>query len=41
MAKDAGCYRVQLTSNSVRERAHAFYRSLGYAQSHQGFRKAL
>ncbi len=40
-ARDAGCFRVQLTSNNARTRAHAFYERLGFARSHQGMKLAL
>lgn len=40
-AKARGACRVQLTSNKVRVDAHRFYRTLGYAQSHEGFSKRL
>lgn len=30
MAKEAGCYKLVLSSNQKRERAHAFYESLGF-----------
>jgi ribosomal protein S18 acetylase RimI-like enzyme len=36
-----GASSIELTSNSDREAAHRFYRRLGYAQSHAGFRKTL
>ncbi|MFI6393420.1 GNAT family N-acetyltransferase [Nonomuraea sp. NPDC050547] len=36
-----GCVMVQLTSDKQREEAHRFYRSLGYAQSHEGFKLPL
>nr|WP_246268704.1 GNAT family N-acetyltransferase [Nonomuraea typhae] len=36
-----GCVMVQLTSDKQREDAHRFYTSLGYAQSHEGFKLAL
>lgn len=32
---------VQLTSNRVRIRAHAFYERLGYEASHVGMKKQL
>jgi len=32
VASDSGCYKVVLSSNLVRENAHAFYRSLGFEQ---------
>jgi GNAT superfamily N-acetyltransferase len=40
-ARALGCYRVQLTSNTVREDAHRFYESLGFAPSHVGFKLSL
>lgn len=38
-ARDAGCYKIMLTSDKRRRRAHKFYRSLGFEASAQGFRK--
>src|SRR4030042_11278 len=38
LAKEAGCYKVMLTSDKRRERAHEFYRSLGFEASAFGFR---
>jgi GNAT superfamily N-acetyltransferase len=32
IAREAGCYKVMLSSNLVRERAHQFYESLGFKQ---------
>jgi GNAT superfamily N-acetyltransferase len=40
-ARDLGCYRVQLTSNQVRNDAHRFYERLGFTSSHLGFKLAL
>jgi hypothetical protein len=31
-AKESGCYKLALSSNSARTGAHDFYRSLGFAQ---------
>jgi len=31
-ARDAGCYKLALSSNVCRKDAHAFYESLGFAQ---------
>lgn len=31
-AREAGCYKLALSSNAKRESAHAFYRSLGFQQ---------
>jgi len=32
LAAEAGCYKVTLSSNVKRDRAHGFYRSLGFDQ---------
>lgn len=40
-AKKAGCRLVQLTSDKRRKRAHAFYERLGFANSHEGFKREL
>lgn len=40
-AREAGVTLVQLTSNNKREAAHRFYRRLGFAQSHAGFKMKL
>ena len=37
-AREAGCYKIMLTSDIRRERAHQFYRSLGFEASAEGFR---
>jgi GNAT superfamily N-acetyltransferase len=37
-ARRRGCFRMQLTSNKSRVDAHRFYRGLGFAQSHEGFK---
>jgi GNAT superfamily N-acetyltransferase len=39
LARDRGCYRVQLTSRNVRDDAHRFYLANGYDQTSQGFKK--
>lgn len=36
-----GCVLAQLTSDKQRPDAHRFYRSLGYMQSHEGFKLPL
>jgi GNAT superfamily N-acetyltransferase len=38
LAKEAGCYKIMLTSDLRRERAHKFYESLGFEDSAAGFR---
>jgi GNAT superfamily N-acetyltransferase len=37
-AKEAGCYKIMLTSDKRREQAHEFYKSLGFEASAHGFR---
>lgn len=37
-AREAGCYKISLTSNITRLRAHRFYQSLGFKASARGFR---
>lgn len=37
LSREAGCYKLVLTSNLTREAAHAFYRRLGWRQTHAGF----
>jgi GNAT superfamily N-acetyltransferase len=39
LARERGCYRVQLTSRTVRVDAHRFYLANGYDQTSQGFKK--
>ncbi len=39
--RERGCALAQLTSDKARTDAHLFYRSLGYAQSHEGFKLPL
>jgi GNAT superfamily N-acetyltransferase len=36
-AREAGCYKLALSSNQKRERAHAFYESLGFARHGYSF----
>jgi GNAT superfamily N-acetyltransferase len=38
LARQAGCYRVGLTSNQRRLDAHRFYERLGFQPTHQGFK---
>ena len=40
-ARALGCYRVQLTSNTLRGDAHRFYERQGFVPSHVGFKLAL
>jgi GNAT superfamily N-acetyltransferase len=37
-AKEAGCYKIMLTSDKRRTEAHEFYESLGFEASAHGFR---
>ncbi|WAM19182.1 GNAT family N-acetyltransferase [Rhodococcus sp. JS3073] len=39
--RERGCVLAQLTSGKERADAHRFYRALGYAQSHEGFKLGL
>jgi GNAT superfamily N-acetyltransferase len=39
LARERGCYRLQLTSRNVRLDAHRFYLANGYDQTSQGFKK--
>jgi GNAT superfamily N-acetyltransferase len=39
IARERGCYRMQLTSRNVREDAHRFYVANGWDQTSQGFKK--
>jgi GNAT superfamily N-acetyltransferase len=41
LARELGCYRVQLTSNVARPEAHRFYVRLGFEPSHRGFKLKL
>ncbi len=36
-----GAYRIQLTTNKVRKRAHRFYERLGFVASHEGMKLVL
>ena len=40
-ARERGCYKLALSSNAARERAHAFYRSLGFEQHGLSFHVQL
>ena len=40
-ARNCGAGLMQFSSNAIRNRAHAFYRKLGYEPSHVGFKKHL
>ena len=40
-SREAGCYKIMLTSDRRREQAHDFYRSLGFEASAHGFRLYL
>ncbi len=37
-AKEAGCYKIMLTSDKRRERAHKFYKANGFNAEAEGFR---
>ena len=37
-ARAAGCYKLMLSSNAKRERAHAFYEALGFTRHGYSFR---
>jgi GNAT superfamily N-acetyltransferase len=41
VAREAGCYRVSLTSNKRRLDAHRFYERLGFQRTHEAFRLDL
>ena len=41
VARDWGCYRVQLTSNKVRADAHRFYERAGFVATHAGLKLVL
>ena len=40
-ARALGAATLELTSNKRRTDAHRFYERLGYARSHEGFKKVL
>jgi GNAT superfamily N-acetyltransferase len=40
-ARETGCYKIQLLSNTKRKEAHRFYKSLGFKTSAYGFRLYL
>lgn len=37
-ARRRGCFRVQLTTNKIRKRAHRFYERLGFTATHEGMK---
>ena len=41
LARQSGCYRVQLTSHKSRTDAHRFYLRHGFEASHEGFKLYL
>jgi hypothetical protein len=41
LSAEAGCYKVMLSSNLKRDRAHEFYRSLGFEQHGWSFKCIL
>jgi len=41
LAREQGCYRVQLTSRNARSDAHRFYESHGFEKTSLGFKKLL
>jgi N-acetylglutamate synthase-like GNAT family acetyltransferase len=41
LARDAGCVKMEVTSGSQRDWAHAFYQKLGYIEEPKRFVKAL
>ena len=41
MARERGCYQMQLTTDKRRLDAHRFYERLGFAKSHEGMKLKL
>lgn len=41
VARQKGCYKAALSSNLKRERAHAFYESLGFERHGYSFRVSI
>ena len=41
IARQAGCYKVQLLSGKHRQRAHRFYRAIGFEPVAEGFKLYL
>jgi GNAT superfamily N-acetyltransferase len=41
IARERGCYRIQLTSRVVRADAHRFYEAHGFTATHHGYKKLL
>jgi GNAT superfamily N-acetyltransferase len=41
LAREAGCYKLQLLSSTKRKEAHRFYKRLGFKTSAYGFRSYL
>jgi GNAT superfamily N-acetyltransferase len=37
LARQAGCYKLALSSNQKRQRAHAFYESIGFEKHGYSF----
>ncbi len=40
-ARQAGCYKLSLTSNKRRSDAHRFYEGAGFKATHEGYRLDL
>ena len=40
-ARQAGCYKLSLTSNKRRKDAHRFYERVGFKATHEGYRADL